>query len=305
MERYEKRRKKRKSSLINRIIFLLNIIVLIVNIVLVVKIYSKDQVAEASAGEKESTIKAEADGTKDDIIDKDSEERYIEAGREDFSWTYDSTDVKKIIDLEYMSQKDYPTGCESVTTWMALNYMGYDISVDRFIDNYIDTFTISWGENIMFGEDPNKYFIGDPRTANSFGCYSPVIKKALTAYAGENAVHDLSGMSIDEMIDEYVSKGIPVILWATMDMVQSIEGRTWYIERTGETYTWIGKEHCLLLAGWDNDKYYFYDPLEEHGLIAYEKELVSKRYAELGKQALALVKVNQTSDDEVNASIGE
>lgn len=304
MEGYEKRRSRRRRALINRIIFLINIVLLTVNIVLVVKNAGNDDSIQTSAGENQSSQNiADSNGGQEDETDgidngeSRGEDSYIEPGRDDFKWTKDSTDTKKIIDLEYMNQDNYPTGCESITTWMALNYMGYDISVDKFIDNYLDTFTIGWGENIMFGEDPNVFFIGDPRTENSFGCYAPVIKKAIVEYAGENAVHDLSGKKVDEMIDEYVSKGIPVIFWATMDMVQSIQGRTWYIERTDETFTWIGKEHCLLLAGWDDTNYYFYDPLQNHGIVAYEKELVKRRYAELGSQALALVKVN-----EINAS---
>lgn len=307
MEGYEIRQRRRKRELINRIIFVLNIVVLIVNVVLIVKNSSDDESVQTSAGQTQTSSQNIADNgdgqqkttedNNEELTTEESELPYIEPGRDDFSWTKDSTDTKKIINLEYMNQNDYPTGCESVTTWMALNYMGYTMSVDMFIDNYLDKFSIRWGENVMFGEDPNEYFIGDPRTENSFGCYAPVIKKALIEYAGENAVHDLSGRTVDEMIEEYVSKGIPVIFWATIDMVPSIEGRTWYIERTSKTFTWIGKEHCLLLAGWDDNNYYFYDPWENHGIIAYEKGLVKQRYAELGSQALALVKVN-----EINAS---
>lgn len=303
MQGYENRRSRKRRVLLNKIVFVLNIILLTVNIVLVVK--NSSDTTQTSTGDSQPIQNGESisggeenesNGTNDAPIE--NELAYIEPGRDDFKWTADSTDTKKIIDLEYMNQNEYPTGCESITTWMALNYMGYDISVNSFIDNYLDTFTISWGENIMFGEDPNLYFIGDPRTENSFGCYAPVIKKALMEYAGDNAVHDLSGKTVDEMIEQYVSKGIPVIFWATMEMVPSIQGRTWYIERTNQTFTWIGKEHCLLLAGWDDTNYYFYDPWDNHGIIAYEKELVKQRHAEMGSQALALVKLNEINSSE-------
>lgn len=289
MEGYKKRSRRRKV-LINRIILVLNVIILGVNIVFAIKNVKDYETVETSADIQETTSIAQEEDTTDI---SDEEFPYIEAGREDFNWTKDSTDTKKIIELQYMNQNNYPTGCESITTWMALNYMEYKLSVDEFIENYLPKYTIEWGDNIMFGEDPNEYFIGDPRNANSFGCYAPVIKKSLIAYAGENSVHDLTGKSIDEMIEQYVSKGIPVIMWATMEMVPSIQGRTWYIKRTNETFTWIGKEHCLLLAGWDDEKYYFYDPWLDKGIIGYEKSLVVQRYGEMGKQALALVKVNE------------
>ena len=46
----------------------------------------------------------------------------------------------KIIDAPYIYQNfDYPNGCESVSTVMALQKAGINISVDSFIDNYLDT----------------------------------------------------------------------------------------------------------------------------------------------------------------------
>ena len=43
------------------------------------------------------------------------------------------------IDVPYISQKGkYPTGCESVSTVMLLQFLGYDISVDTFIENYLE-----------------------------------------------------------------------------------------------------------------------------------------------------------------------
>ncbi len=295
MEGYKKRSKRRRA-LINRIILVLNVIILGANVVFAVRNRNEFEAIKESkaAMENESNDKESEETTT--LSDEDLPV-IVEIGKDGFSWTKDSNDTKKIIELQYMNQNDYPTGCESITTWMALNYMGYDLSVDEFIENYLPKYTIEWGDNIMFGEDPNEYFIGDPRNSNSFGCYAPVIKKALTSYAGENSVHDLTGKSIDEMIEQYVSNGIPVIMWATMEMVPSIQGRTWYIKRTNETFTWIGKEHCLLLAGWDENNYYFYDPWLDKGIIGYEKKLVVQRYGEMGKQALALVKVNSVNEN--------
>ncbi len=38
----------------------------------------------------------------------------------------------------FIDQRDkYPTGCESVTAVMALQYAGVDITVEEFIDNYL------------------------------------------------------------------------------------------------------------------------------------------------------------------------
>ena len=45
----------------------------------------------------------------------------------------------KIIQVPYIDQSvKYPTGCESVSTVMLLQYLGYDISVDKFIADYLE-----------------------------------------------------------------------------------------------------------------------------------------------------------------------
>lgn len=282
-----------KKTLVNRVLFILNIIILVVNIVLATKLTGNENETEENTSEQEpislniSSSSSENETTSSGLDDSSI---YIKPEKSDFKWTADSTDSKKIIDLEYLSQKNYPTGCESVTSCMALNYMGYDISIDTFIDKYLDTYDIVVSNGMSYGEDPNQYFIGNPRRTSGYGCFSPVIKRALIKIAGENSVHDLQGRSIDEMIEKYVSNGIPVIMWATIGMGDIKYGGTWYISRTSQLYSWLEGEHCLLLAGWDDNNYYFYDPLS--GVVSYNKEIVTKRYREMGGQALALVKEN-------------
>ena len=46
---------------------------------------------------------------------------------------------KKIISAPYIDQSvKYPTGCESVSAVMLLQYLGYEITVDEFIENYLE-----------------------------------------------------------------------------------------------------------------------------------------------------------------------
>ena len=45
-----------------------------------------------------------------------------------------------LLNVPYINQRmDYPTGCESVSAVMALQYAGVDITVDTFIDDCLDT----------------------------------------------------------------------------------------------------------------------------------------------------------------------
>ena len=66
---------------------------------------------------------------------------------------------KKIIKAPYIDQtKKWPAGCESVTTEMALQYLGLKISVDEFI-SYLDKSKIVYKNGVLYASAPRKYFI--------------------------------------------------------------------------------------------------------------------------------------------------
>lgn len=187
----------------------------------------------------------------------------------------------KIIQAPFISQLGkYPTGCESVTTVMALNHIGIDISVDKFIDSYLTKTGVPFDPNISFG--------GNPRYTSGYGCYAPVIKKALDkALSGQKyTAKQLYGVSLKNLCSNYIDKGIPVILWATMN--------TPYISSTwtynGKTINWIAPEHCLLLVGYDSSHYIFNDPLTYQPQTYYSKSSVEVAYKGLNYQAIVLEK---------------
>ncbi len=183
----------------------------------------------------------------------------------------------------------FPTGCESVTAVMALNYFGNPISVEQFVEEFLPTsrdFYVEGGKN--FGPSPYEYFIGNPKSSASYGCMAPVIEKALCACLGDaTSVDNLSDMSLEQICDRYIDKDIPVILWATIRMLETNPINSWYLS-DGTRFTWPGNEHCMLLVGYDDTKYYFNDPYAGK-LVAYDKRLTEDRFAELGSQALAIL----------------
>lgn len=199
---------------------------------------------------------------------------------------------KKIIQVPYIDQSvKYPTGCESVSTVMLLQYLGYDISVDKFIADYLEMKNFEEREGQLFGADPNLYFCGSPYDKDSFGCYAPVICKALTKVIGnEYEIVNETDTSIEDLIKKYIDKDMPVIFWACINMREPIVGPQWKLLDSGETFTWISNEHCMLLVGYDEEGYYFNDPHENRGLIRYEKELVGKRHSAQYNMAIGIVK---------------
>ena len=190
------------------------------------------------------------------------------------------SDKKKIISVPYIDQSiKYPTGCESVSTVMLLQYLGYTISVDQFIAEYLEMKDFEEKEGQLFGADPNLYFCGSPYDKDSFGCYAPVICKALEKVIGkEYKIINETGTSMEELIKKYIDDDMPVIFWACINMREPIVGPQWSLFETGEVFTWISNEHCMLLVGYDEEGYYFNDPHENRGLIRYEKEILENRH---------------------------
>lgn len=196
-------------------------------------------------------------------------------------------DKSKIIEVSYISQEGYPTGCESASTVMALNHMGYNIDIPNFIDKYLPTSSLIEKDGELFGNSPNEYFIGNPRSKNGLGCYAPVIYNAVSKVTSD--VKNLTGTSLKNLCKDYIDNNIPVIVWATLDMQPSQVGKTWkLINNDNQSFTWISKEHCLLLVGYDNKNYYFNDPYNNNGLVSYKKNLVERRFKELGCQSVVI-----------------
>ena len=182
---------------------------------------------------------------------------------------------------------NYPTGCESVATVMALQYAGKNISVDTFIDQYLPIEPLNPLLPVSF--DPYITFGGNPRTMDGYGCYAPVIKTALdkifanTYYTAEN----ITGLSLPELCSKYIDNNIPVIVWATMEMKTPYISKTW-TAWTGRKIQWVAPEHCLLLVGYDDYFYYFNDPRDSKARTYYRKEAVDRAYKAQGSQAVVI-----------------
>lgn len=206
--------------------------------------------------------------------------------------------MHKRIEVPYLDQSGaYPTGCESVSTVMLLQYLGYDISVDTFIEQYLEKEDFEEREGVWYGPDPRTHFCGSPYDEDSFGCYAPVICKALEKILGDAyEVLDRTGTEIDILIREYIDQEMPVIFWACINMREPITGPQWKLKETGETFTWISNEHCMLLVGYDEEGYYFNDPYDNNGVIRYSKDVVKDRYKAQHMQAVGVKKTDKKQE---------
>lgn len=202
--------------------------------------------------------------------------------------------MKLFFPFRGLSQKNIPTGCESVSTVAVLQHLGIDITVDDFIHNYLPCKNFYRQDGTLYGPDPSEAFAGDPYSKNSLGCYPPVILKALENlrsddYPGTRNLlfGNVSGSDFDTLISRYINREIPVILWSTIDLREPRDGMQYYLE-TGELYTWTAHEHCVVLCGYDAKICYLMDPLQDGQIIVRDKELARLRYEQMRRQAIVI-----------------
>ncbi len=199
------------------------------------------------------------------------------------------TENRFYIEVPCICQKpELPTGCETVAAVAGLNYLGIEINKTDFASNYLECGTPGT-------DSPFDKFLGNPfKTKKSYGCYAPVIIKAIKKLLEEKqlediyTVTDLSGNSVDCITENYVKNGIPVIIWATMDMKKSVPGTKWKTEKYG-TIIWQKNEHCMVLIGRDTDKntVIVMDPLTGK-YEDYDFDTFCLRYEEQYSQAVAV-----------------
>lgn len=184
----------------------------------------------------------------------------------------------------------YPTGCETISAVMALRYYGEDISAEEFVANHLPTDDrFRYVDGVYCGPNPYTHFVGHPESKNSYGCMAPVIEKALISYFGSSRrVKNTTGQKLSSLCSAYIDKGEPVLIWTTIGMVETYDGPSWQLE-DGSTFVWPVNEHCMVLIGYDNQRYYFADPYR--GMVkSYPRALCESRYEDLGMQSIAITK---------------
>ena len=220
-------------------------------------------------------------------------------GKKAISNVYIMPQSKKISNVPLIGQSKLPTGCETCSATMLLKHYGYNISETTFADKYLVKKTFGYSNGSYTGPDPNCAFVGTPYSSNSYGAYAPIMVKCMNKYLSDKSYKavEISGKSLEYLSGKYVAQGQPIMIWATINMLPSFKTTTWRVNYTDENakyklgsyYTWIAREHCLVMTGYDNYYYYFNDPWT-NARTRYSKSLVNTRYNELGKQAVVMVK---------------
>lgn len=203
----------------------------------------------------------------------------------------DETEI--FIDVPYISQEGvFPNGCEAVSATMLLQHLGYNISADDFIDGYLYCLPYEIEGGLAYAPDPDFAYAGDPRSEDwGYGCYPPVIVKAINRYLVETySAENLTGMSLDMLRKDYLEKGVPVAVWTTINFEKISKYLTWYTRDTNEQILYPSNLHCVVLCGYDGENYIFNDPFNSNGIIKCPVEQANEIYDSMGRRAVAIIK---------------
>ena len=209
---------------------------------------------------------------------------------------------KYIIDenVKVIKQDDLKAGCETYACTMLLNMLGFDLDEHTIADNYLNCQFVYMGEEEggeNYGPDLYSAFAGT--AYGGWGVYAPSMAKSMNNYLKDRKsnlkAYNMENVPLEDLIDEYVSKGVPVMVWATTDMDEPYVFTTWIVNyvdenartKLGDTFSWYMHEHCLVLIGYDSDSYYFADSTAGK-ISVFKKDLVKKRYEQMGQQSIVV-----------------
>lgn len=174
---------------------------------------------------------------------------------------------------------------------MLLQFWGYPYTIDELIAEFLPMRELTVNsEGYLVGTSPEEAFIGSPYRSDSYGCYAPVIYRMLDEVVEwYHSVENVTGMTLDQICQKYLDKGMPVLCWVTINMNPSYAGDSWMLEDGSGWFTWKAQEHCMVLIGYDSEYYYFNDPYNSNQTVQWGRQLVETRYEELGRQAVVII----------------
>ena len=171
-------------------------------------------------------------------------------------------------------QEPYWAGCEPAALTAALQAMGYEVTLDEIVTEYLD---YAEDGDWVNGYNGDVYYSGMTYPPCIVNCAN----KFLTAQGSSLRFKNYTGASFDDVL-ALIDRGIPVLVWSTMYMEEP-----WFTGVVLEDYEWYENEHCVTVYGVDeNGDILVMDPLE--GLVVRDRTQFQHLYEECGCMAVAL-----------------
>ncbi|MBR6029751.1 MAG: SH3 domain-containing protein [Clostridia bacterium] len=181
--------------------------------------------------------------------------------------------------IEFCQYPDYPTGCESVSLYMLLNYYGVEVTVDQIYDLLpMGAQPYDDDEGVRHGANPEREFVGDPRSEYSYGVFNEPIAKVAEQF--KPGVQTKTGASLDE-IKAILATGSPVLAWYVSAPMREIMYRWSWLDENGEMVHWPGGEHAVVICGYNGHSLTYRDP-NAGTTVVIDEDTFLKSFHELG-----------------------
>ncbi len=212
---------------------------------------------------------------------------------------------KVVIDVDNILQNpQLPTGCEAVSLTILLNHLGFKVDKMTIAEKYLPKQEFYMKNGVLYGADVVNTFAGDPRNSYSYGCFAPCIVNTAHRFLKSNGsdidAYNISGKSLEELFEQYIDKGQPVLIWITSNGLKEPFKAEQWVTADGKKVQWQRYEHCVVLTGYDRGKKQIFvsDPLV--GNTSYNYDTLNLRYEQMGRQAVSIEK-RADGDDEARA----
>lgn len=182
----------------------------------------------------------------------------------------------------YNQFPNYPNGCESVSLYLLLKYYNVNITVEQIVEKLKKGDAPFIKNGTLYGGDPEVEFVGDPRLKSGYGVYEkPII---VVANHFKSGIKNITGSNLDTVL-KIVSNGIPVQVWASINLRNTYICAKWKSTSTNRYIEWKCGLHSLVIIGYTYDKIITSDPYT--GKIEYySKKQFEKMYNTYGKRAI-------------------
>ena len=212
------------------------------------------------------------------------------------------------LDVPLINQNpDYPNGCEAAAATMLLNYLGINITLEDFINNYLPMSDVYEKNGVRYGPNPAISYAGNPKDpSRGWGTFEPVIVNAITTILKKqkkenpkleyNMYENDEKYSLKTAADQLNGTFTPFLIWTTIDYTEAKDIYEWFGYDKKNTYTYPKNSHVVVVTGVDENYYYINDPLKSEKNIPIEKEQLEKSFDSLGRQ-LILIETYELPED--------
>jgi uncharacterized protein YvpB len=150
---------------------------------------------------------------------------------------------------EISQHPTYPTGCESIALYILLQYYGTAATPEQIVEALPKGPLPYESDGRMVGANPEREFVGDPRSSYSYGVFNEPIAK--TAAKFRSGAITKKGVPL-EALPKILETGNPIVVWYTTTPDRAIYyNNSWYDYLTGELIRWPAGEHAVVVCGYD------------------------------------------------------